>query len=262
MVAGLMGKKLGMTRIYDLAGDMRSVTAIEFDVNKITQVKSKEADGYNAIQIGYQDNKAKLSKPEKGHLEKLGFQEGFNRLQEFRVDDIDNFNVGQEITIKEINPGDYINVTAISKGRGFAGGVRRWNFRGGPKTHGQSDRHRAPGSIGAGSTPGKVWKGQKMAGHMGSVKKTNLNLLVVMVDVENNLIYVNGSVPGHNNTFVTISSSRKKPNQRIANLIPTTEEPAAEEPTTEEPTTEEPAAEEPAAEEPATEEPAAEEDKE
>ena len=257
MVAGLMGKKLGMTRIYDLAGDMRSVTAIEFDVNKITQVKSKEADGYNAIQIGYQDNKAKLSKPEKGHLEKLGFQEGFNRLQEFRVDDIDNFNVGQEITIKEINPGDYINVTAISKGRGFAGGVRRWNFRGGPKTHGQSDRHRAPGSIGAGSTPGKVWKGQKMAGHMGSVKKTNLNLLVVMVDVENNLIYVNGSVPGHNNTFVTISSSRKKPNQRIANLIPTTEEPAAEEPTTEEP-----AAEEPAAEEPATEEPAAEEDKE
>ena len=246
MVAGLMGKKLGMTRIYDLAGDMRSVTAIEFDVNKITQVKSKEADGYNAIQIGYQDNKGKLSKAEKGHLEKLGIQEEFNRLQEFRVDNIDDYSIGQEISIKEISPGDYIDVTAISKGRGFAGGVRRWNFRGGPKTHGQSDRHRAPGSIGAGSTPGKVWKGQKMAGHMGSVKKTNLNLLVVMVDIENNLIYVNGSVPGHNNTFVTISTSRKKPNQRIANLI---EEPAAEEPAAEEPAAEEPAAEEPAAEE-------------
>jgi|TARA_B110000438_G_C15795440_1_gene642645 large subunit ribosomal protein L3 len=225
MEIGLLGKKIGMTRIYDLAGDIRSVTAIEFGINKITQLKSNNTDGYNAVQIGFQTKKSKIIKAEKGHLLKSGIKDDFDKLSEFRVNDIDSYNLGQEISINEISSGQYINVSSTSKGRGFAGGVKRWNFRGGPKTHGQSDRHRAPGSIGAGSTPGKVWKGQKMAGHMGNVLVTNLNLLVVKVDLENNIIFVNGSVPGHNNCIVKVTNSRKKPNQKLLNLA----EAAAEE---------------------------------
>ena len=204
MVAGLMGKKLGMTRIYDLAGDMRSVTAIEFDVNKITQLKSKEADGYNAIQIGYQDNKAKLSKAEKGHLEKLGIQEEFNRLQEFRVDNIDDYSVGQEISIKAINPGDYINVTAISKGKGFAGHMKRHGFGGGRASHGKNSVMRKPGSVGAGADPSRIWKGKKMPGRYGGDKVTYKNLEILKIDLENNLLFVKGAIPGANNGLITI----------------------------------------------------------
>ena len=260
MEIGLLGKKIGMTRIYDLAGDIRSVTAIEFGVNKITQIKSNDIDGYNAVQIGFQTKKAKMVKAEKGHLLKSGIENDFDKLSEFRVNDIDSYNLGQEISINDINTGQYINVSSTSKGRGFAGGVKRWNFRGGPKTHGQSDRHRAPGSIGAGSTPGRVWKGQKMAGHMGNVLVTNLNLLVVKVDLENNIIFVNGSVPGHNNCIVKVTNSRKKPNQKLIDLALAAEEASAAEVQAEEApevaTEEAPAAEVQAEEAPAEEAPA------
>jgi hypothetical protein len=131
------------------------------------------------------------------------------RLQEFQADDVSAYALGQRVTVSEFAPGEYVNVTGVSKGRGFAGGVKRWHFRGGPKTHGQSDRHRAPGSVGAGTTPGRTWRGQKMAGHMGNAQRTVVNLLVVAIDERRNLLFVEGSVPGATDGAVTITRGRK-----------------------------------------------------
>ncbi len=200
----LLGKKIGMTQVFKEDGRVQPVTVIKTGTCLVTQVKTEAKDGYTAVQIGFNETK-KLNSPEKGHLSKVGKQ--FRNLKEFRVLDLSDIQVGQEIKMDFLEPGDLVNVKGTSKGRGFAGGVKRYGFKGGPKTHGQSDRHRAPGSIGSGTYPGRVWKGQKMAGHMGNVFVTTRNLEVVQADIENDLLLLKGSVPGGKNSLLIIEKS-------------------------------------------------------
>jgi large subunit ribosomal protein L3 len=174
----------------------------------VTQVKTAETDGYDAVQLGYGAVKEqKVNKPMKGHLKASGGL--FKHLREFKVDDVDAWQVGQRVGVDMFQPGDRVDVTAISKGKGFQGGVKRHGFSGGPKTHGQSDRHRAPGSIGASSTPGRVFKGLRMAGQMGNKRRTVLNLEVVDVLPERNLVLVKGGVPGAKNGIVVVRKAVK-----------------------------------------------------
>lgn len=207
-MVGMIGRKLGMMRLYDGAGRARAVTVIELGPNRVTQLRTTERDGYEAVQLGFAGNRKRVNRPERGHLRAAGVDEALTVLQEFPLNG-GSYERGQTITVEAFTPGEYVTVSGISKGRGFAGGVKRWNFRGGPKTHGQSDRHRAPGSVGAGTTPGKVWKGQKMAGHMGHEAKTIINLLVVLTDPARNLIFVQGSVPGADEGIVTVEPGRR-----------------------------------------------------
>ena len=210
MPVGMIGRKVGMMRLYDGEGRVRAVTAIELGPNRVTQLRTHDQDGYEAVQIGFAGNRKRLTRPQRGHLRKAGIDERLGVLREFRADP-SQFEVGQEIrSNEEFTPGEYVDVTGTSKGRGFAGGVKRWHFAGGPKTHGQSDRWRAPGSIGAGTTPGKVWKGQKMGGHMGAERKTVRNLLVVLTDESRNLIFVEGSVPGPNSGVISVKHALKR----------------------------------------------------
>lgn len=190
-MAGIIAKKIGMTQLYRENREI-AVTAIEAGPCCITQVKTTEKDNYNAVQIGFGESK-KLSKAEKGHLKDNG---SYRYLREIPVANTGEYQVGQKIDASLFKAGDLICVQGISKGKGFAGGVKRHHFRGGPKTHGQSDRHRAPGSIGSGTTPGRVYKGLRMAGHMGADKVTVRNLLVVEVDTAKNVLLVKGAVPG------------------------------------------------------------------
>jgi large subunit ribosomal protein L3 len=209
---GLIGRKVGMMTLYDGGGRARGVTVIEVAGNRVTQIRTSDRDGYEAIQVGAPGKKKKLTRPERGHLAAANAErEPLSELQEFKVTDIASFELGQVLGADQFEPGTYLNVTGVSKGRGFAGVVRRWNFRGGPKTHGQSDRHRAPGSIGAGTTPGKVWKGQKMGGHMGVRQRTSLNALLVYVDPVRQLLFVEGSVAGPINGIVSVMPGRRKP---------------------------------------------------
>jgi len=210
--AGLIGRKVGMMRLYDGAGRSRGVTVIELGPNYVTQVRTPERDGYSAVQLGYNGARKRANRPERGHLRAAGLEGRtplLTKLREFRLDDSTSFELGQALTVEQFVPGQFVDVTATSKGKGFAGGVKRWHFAGGPKTHGQSDRHRAPGSIGSGTTPGRVYKGLKMAGHMGAETVTVLNLLVVAVDPTRNLLFVEGSVPGHKETIVTVGAARR-----------------------------------------------------
>jgi large subunit ribosomal protein L3 len=202
---GLLGRKLGMLQVFDETGASRGVTAIEAGPCVVTQVRTTEKDGYEAVQLGFGHAK-RLTKPEKGHLKRL---EPVKHLVEFQVVG-EAPAVGDQLTVELFAPGDRIDVTSTSKGRGFAGGVKRWGFAGGPKTHGQSDRHRAPGSIGSGTTPGKVYKGTKMAGHMGARRTTVRNLEIVQVLPERNLILVAGSVPGAPDGLVRIKRTTKR----------------------------------------------------
>ena len=212
MIRGMLGRKLGMMRLYDGAGRARAVTVIRLGPNRVTQVRSEERDGYAAVQIGFAGDRKRLNRPARGHLRAAGGDgEALTLLREFPADDPAAHEVGAVVTAAQFEPGAHVNVRGTSKGRGFAGGVRRWGFRGGPKTHGQSDRHRAPGSIGAGTTPGKVWKGQKMAGHMGARAVSVLNLLVVATDEARDLIFVEGSAPGPPNGVVEVTPGRKPP---------------------------------------------------
>jgi large subunit ribosomal protein L3 len=209
---GLIGRKVGMMTLYDGGGRARGVTVIEVAGNRVTQIRTSDRDGYEAIQVGAPGNRKKLTRPERGHLAAANAErEPLSQLQEFHVTDIEPFELGQALGADQFEPGTYLNVTGTSKGRGFAGVVRRWNFRGGPKTHGQSDRHRAPGSIGAGTTPGKVWKGQKMGGHMGNRQRTSLNALLVYSDPVRQLLFVEGSVAGPINGIVSVTLGRRKP---------------------------------------------------
>ena len=209
---GLIGRKVGMMTLYDGGGRARGVTVIEVAGNRVTQIRTSDRDGYEAIQVGAPGNRKKLTRPERGHLAAANAErEPLSQLQEFHVTDIEPFELGQVLGADQFEPGTYLNVTGTSKGRGFAGVVRRWNFRGGPKTHGQSDRHRAPGSIGAGTTPGKVWKGQKMGGHMGNRQRTSLNALLVYADPVRQLLFVEGSVAGPINGIVSVTPGRRKP---------------------------------------------------
>lgn len=203
---GILGKKKGMTRIFTEDGIVQPVSVIEAGPCVITQVKTNQTNGYQAIQIGYQEAK-NLNKPSAGHLRNSA---PMKHLREFRTDDLAEAQLGQKINVDIFQPGDLVDITGISKGKGFAGGVKRYNFRGGPKTHGQSDRWRAPGSVGAGTTPGRTFPGTKMAGHMGSRRTTVTNMKVVHIDTERNLLLVKGAVPGGSNSVLIIKQSRKK----------------------------------------------------
>ena len=205
----MIGRKLGMMRLYDGAGRVRAVTAIELGPNRVTQLRTDDRDGYEAVQVGHPGNRKKLNRPARGHLRSAGIEEPLSALLEFRVEDTAEFSVGEELGVDRFEPGAFVDVTGVSRGRGFSGGVRRWGFAGGPKTHGQSDKHRGPGSIGAGTTPGRVWKGQKMAGHMGARRKTVRNLLIVLTDADRNLIFVEGSVPGPTSSIVSVTPARR-----------------------------------------------------
>jgi large subunit ribosomal protein L3 len=202
---GIIGKKIGMTRLFDDAGTAVAATVIEAGPCTVTQIKKPETEGYAAVQLGFDNKKEKQAiKPELGHLKKSGAKP-FRLLQEIREFDGDkDLKEGDQIKADIFNVGDMVTVTGTSKGKGFAGVVRRYGFGGGPKTHGQSDRLRAPGSLGQSSYPSRVFKGIKMPGHMGNKRTTVKNLQIIKVDAENNILVVKGSVPGANKSYVII----------------------------------------------------------
>jgi len=208
MFPGIIGKKIGMTQLFQESGETVAVTAIQAGPSVVTQIKSRDKDGYDAIQVGFIENKVKqsqLSSPEMGHLRGL---ENVRYLREFRTDDISSVKRGDKVDVGFLKHGDLVNVTGLSKGKGFAGVVKRHHFAGGPKTHGQTDRHRAPGSIGATTFPGRVLKGKRMAGHMGNRSVTARNLEVIQADSERNLLLVKGAVPGANGGLLVIEKVR------------------------------------------------------
>ena len=209
MVSGMIGRKVGMMRVYDGVGRARAVTVIELGPNRVTQVRTTERDGYEAVPLGYTGIRKRVNRPERGHLRAAGVEDALTVLQEFPIPAGETVQRGQTITVDAFTPGVYVDVCGVSKGKGWAGGVKRWHFRGGPKTHGQSDRHRANGSIGSGTTPGKVWKGQKMSGHMGQRTATVMNVLVVLTDPARNLLFVEGSVPGAATRVVSVTRGRR-----------------------------------------------------
>jgi len=211
---GILGKKLGMTRIFKENGEVVPVTVIQAGPCFVTQIKTEDKDGYRAIQLGFEEVKPKsLTRPELMHLRKNNLPP-LRYLKEIRVDNPEEYEVGQKITVSIFEVGEKVDVTGWSKGRGFAGVVKRWGFRGGPRTHGQSDRVRAPGSIGAGTDPGRVIKGLRMAGRMGNERVTVQNLEVVYVDPQRNLLAVKGAVPGARNSLVIIKQARKTEEKR------------------------------------------------
>ncbi len=197
MTIGVVGRKSGMTRVFTDDGVSIPVTVVEVAPNRVTQIKDLETDGYRAIQVTAGDRKAsKVSKPEAGHFAKAGIAAG-DGLLEFRLDgQEESFEVGSELTVERFEQGQKVDVTGQSKGKGFQGAVKRWNFRTQDATHGNSLSHRAPGSIGQCQTPGRVFKGKKMAGHMGAERVTTQGLEVVRVDAERNLLLIKGAVPG------------------------------------------------------------------
>ena len=200
MLQGFLGKKIGMTQIFREDGRVVPVTVIQAGPCVVTQVKTKETDGYEAVQLGFGDVKRR-NKPESGHLKNSRLS---RYLREVATDGTNVFEVGQTIGVDIFEAGEKVDVIGTSKGRGFAGVMKRWNFRGGPRTHGQSDRARAPGSIGGGTTPGKVYKGLKMGGHMGNRRITVKGLEIIEIDTERNLLLVKGGIPGATNSLVQI----------------------------------------------------------
>jgi large subunit ribosomal protein L3 len=200
MLQGFLGKKIGMTQIFREDGRVVPVTVIEAGPCVVTQVKTTETDGYEAVQLGFGDVKRR-NKPLSGHLKDSRLS---RYLREVTADDTSEFEVGQTIGVDIFQAGEKVDVIGRSKGRGFAGVMKRWGFAGGPRTHGQSDRMRAPGSIGGGTTPGKVYKGLKMGGHMGDRRITVKGLEIIRVDAERNLLLVKGGIPGAPNSLVQI----------------------------------------------------------
>jgi large subunit ribosomal protein L3 len=222
---GLIGRKLGMTQVFTESGEAVPVTVIEAGPCYVTQLRTVENDGYSAIQIGFDPAKkaARLSKAERGHLGLLksddkhpqrkaleGEVPAVKTLRELRVKADEDYTAGQKLTVELFQMGERVDVVGTSKGRGFTGHVKRHGFSGGPRTHGQSDRLRRSGSIGPGTTPGKVHKNKRMAGHMGVERVTTQNVQVVLLDAERNLIGVKGSVPGANGSLVLVTETRKK----------------------------------------------------
>jgi large subunit ribosomal protein L3 len=207
---GILGRKLGMTQIFGDDGAVIPVTIIEAGPCYVTQKKTVESDGYDAIQLGFGDVRQKsVNKPRQGHLNKSQVPL-VKYLQEVEIDNVDSYEAGQTINASIFELGDFVDVIGTSKGKGFAGVVKRHNFSGGPKTHGQSDRWRSGGSIGAGTTPGRVFKGTRMAGRMGNDRVTIQNLKVALVDPEKNLIAVRGAVPGARNGLVVVRTAVKR----------------------------------------------------
>jgi large subunit ribosomal protein L3 len=205
MLTGILGRKLGMTQIFNEKGKAEAVTLIEAGPCTVIQVKTEDRDGYQAVQLGFGRAK-RVTKAVQGHSKDM---EKPALLREIRMDDVEGINTGDTFDVSMFSPGDRVNVTGISKGRGFAGVVRRHGFGGGIKTHGQSDRWRAPGSIGGGTTPGRVLKGKKMAGHMGVDRITVRNLEVIKADVERNILMVKGAVPGMNSGVVVVKKANR-----------------------------------------------------
>ena len=197
MTIGLVGRKSGMTRVFTEDGASIPVTVVEITPNRVTQIKEVDSDGYRAIQVTAGSRKAsRVSKSEAGHFAKAGVEAG-NGLWEFRLEgDTEAPEVGSELTVEQFEAGQIVDVSGKSKGKGFQGGVKRWNFKMQDATHGNSISHRAPGSIGQCQTPGRVFKGKKMAGHMGAASVTTQGLEVVRVDAERNLLLIKGAVPG------------------------------------------------------------------
>lgn len=212
MIKGILGKKLGMTQIFAGNGKRIPVTVVEAGPCVVLQKKTVATDGYNALQLGFGERKAhRTNKPEMGHFRKAG-KGAFDALREVRVKNVDDFNVGDEITCASIfAAGDVVDVIGTSKGKGFQGVIKRWNFAGGRATHG-SMFHRGPGSIGCSAWPSKVFKGKKMAGQMGNERVTTQNLQVVEVRPEQNLVLVKGAIPGPKNGLVMIRKGIKTKN--------------------------------------------------
>ncbi|MCK9468377.1 MAG: 50S ribosomal protein L3 [Porticoccaceae bacterium] len=210
MSVGIVGRKCGMTRVFTEDGVSIPVTVIEVDPNRITQVKSDEADGYAAVQVTTGARRAsRVTKPLAGHYAKAGVEAG-RGLWEFRLDGSDEqFEVGSTIGVDRFSAGQVVDVTGVSKGKGFQGVIKRWNFSMQDATHGNSLSHRAPGSIGQNQSPGRVFKGKKMAGHMGAERVTVQNLEVVRVDAERNLLLIKGAVPGAPGGDVIVSPAVK-----------------------------------------------------
>jgi large subunit ribosomal protein L3 len=204
MLQGIIGRKLGMTQMYRENGKVESVTAIKAGPCAVTQIKTADEEGYDAVQVGFEESKH-LNSAEKGHLKGLA---AYRHLREFRVETKSENKVGDLIDVNAFKIGDRVDVIGISKGKGFAGVVKRHHFKGGPKTHGQSDRERHPGAIGSTTTPGHIKKGLKMAGHMGSQQVTAQRLEVMKIDPARNLLLIKGAVPGSDNGLVLIKKSR------------------------------------------------------
>ncbi len=211
MSLGLVGKKQGMTRLFTPEGDSFAVSVVSVNPNTITQIKSVDVEGYNSVQVTTGEKKDKhVSKPLSGHYKKGSVAPG-DGLWEFKVsnEDIENLEVGSKLNIDIFEEGQKIDVQGKSKGKGFAGTVKRWNFKMQDATHGNSISHRAPGSIGQCQTPGKVWKGKKMSGHMGDAKKTIQNLKIASIDLENNLLLIKGAIPGPTGSNVVLKPAVK-----------------------------------------------------
>ena len=211
MTIGLIGKKQGMTRLFTPEGDAFAVSVVSVSPNTITQIKSQEVDGYSSIQVTTGEKKEKhLNKPLNGHFKKKGINPG-EGLWEFKVnaEDLAELEVGSQLFLEQFEEGQTIDVQGKSKGKGFAGTVKRWNFKMQDATHGNSISHRAPGSIGQCQTPGKVWKGKKMSGHMGDERKTVQNLKIAQIDSNNNLLLIKGSIPGPTGSNVILKPAIK-----------------------------------------------------
>jgi large subunit ribosomal protein L3 len=200
MIEGIIGKKLGMTQLYRDNGKLEPLTAIEAGPCAVTQIKTADRDGYIAVQLGFGSAKGTKQKEPAGVSQ-------FKHVREFRVDKADGIKIGDKIDVSLFKAGDIVDVIGISKGKGFAGVVKRYHFKGGPKTHGQSDRTRHPGAIGSTTSPGRIWKGLRMAGHMGNQQVTIQNLEVFQASPERNLLLVRGAVPGARNGLLLIRKS-------------------------------------------------------
>jgi len=207
---GLIGKKVGMTQIFDQAGRLVPVTLIEAGPCFVVQVRTPEKDGYAAVQLGFGEAKSShLTGGERGHLQKATPQP-LRYLREFEPGVEESLKPGDRLTVEVFAVGERVDILGTSKGKGFQGGVKRHHFSGGPKTHGQSDRQRAPGAIGQTTTPGRVYRGKRMAGHMGSAHSTSSKVRVALVDTQRNLLGVEGSVPGGKGSIVLVREARKQ----------------------------------------------------
>jgi large subunit ribosomal protein L3 len=207
----IVGEKLGMTQVWDENNNIIPVTVLKVSPLRIVQIKTTEQHGYTALQVTYgQKDAKKLTKPEAGHFAKAGVDPGKN-LIELRLDSVDGYVVGQEITVETLVQGEMVDVTAVSRGKGWTGAMKRHNFRGQGASHGNHKMHRSPGSVGSCSFPGRVFKGLKMAGRSGHEQSTTLNLKVISADVEKNLLLVKGAVPGPNGGVVIVRDAVKAP---------------------------------------------------
>ena len=207
MSIGLIGRKLGVTQVFQGDGTMVAVSVLAIEPNTVTRLRTTERDGYTAVQLGTESAK-RLTKPEAGQLKDLPkAAQSLKKIREFRVDSVDGYELGQTVALGDLfAEGDLVDVTGVSKGKGFAGHIKRHNFHRGPKTHG-SDHHRAPGSIGPGTTPGRVYRGLKMAGHMGDERVTIKKVRVVRTDPDRNLLLVKGSLPGARGGLITVKKA-------------------------------------------------------